>query len=395
MSMVVPFLPMFIKVLGVTDPHELQRWSGLVVSGVFITAAIATPFWGWIGDRVGKKKMVIRAIFGLSVSMFVIGLSANVMQLFLFRLLQGVLSGFIASALALVSANTPKERSGFAIGFLATSSAAGTLLGPFAGGFMADSFGYRSVFFITAGLCFISGLLILFFVREINPSENYKNNFIQNFKFVTLDRNIKYAMITLIVSSAAISMIQPLFALFIEERIGSIKFFATLTGAIFGISGIFEVIASPLWGKRNDRMGYKKNLSYALIGAGIAYALHIIPYGVWGLIPVRMFLGFCIGGILPSLYSFINKCTPLERKGTVIGIAAGVTMFGGLIGPLLSGFMAPHTGISFIFILSGMILAVSALLVLPLKDVIYSINDKEAVVSAESDYNPLVNEQVK
>ncbi|MCI0450167.1 MAG: MFS transporter [Chlorobi bacterium] len=136
MSMVIPFLPLFVKELGVTETAEVKRWSGLVVSGVFITAFIAIPFWGWLGDRVGKKKMVLRAILGLAVSQFLIGLSQDVVQLFIFRMLQGALSGFIAAALALVSSNTPKEKSGFAIGFLASSTAAGNLLGPFIGGML-------------------------------------------------------------------------------------------------------------------------------------------------------------------------------------------------------------------------------------------------------------------
>ncbi len=357
MSMVVPFLPFYIKSLGVTDIAELKRWSGLAISGVFITAIIATPLWGWLGDRIGKKKMVIRAIFGLAVSQFLIGLSADVYQLFLFRMLQGALSGFIAAALALVSANTPKEKSGYALGFLATSTAAGNVLGPFVGGLLADNFGYRNVFFITAGLCFLSGLLVLLFVNEINKSSNKQNKISDNYRFVFTNHNVKYAMLTLIIAAAAISMIQPMFALFIEQKIGNVVYLATITGAVFGIIGIFQVISSPWWGKRNDLKGYRKNISYALLGAGIGYALHVVSAGVWELIPIRAFLGFCIGGVLPSLYSFISTNTPSERKGSVMGIASSFTLFGNLIGPLASGYIASYTSINFIFILSGLVLA--------------------------------------
>jgi DHA1 family multidrug resistance protein-like MFS transporter len=360
MSMVVPFLPLFIKTLGVTDIGELKRWSGLAISGVFITAFIATPLWGWLGDRIGKKKMVIRAIFGLAVSQFLIGLSADVYQLFLFRMLQGALSGFIAAALALVSSNTPKEKTGYAIGFLATSTAAGNVLGPFVGGLLADNFGYRNVFFITAGLCSLSGFLVLLFVKEINKETHKENKIADNYRFVFANHNVKYAMITLIIAAAAISMIQPMFALFIEQKIGNIAYLATITGAVFGIIGVFQVISSPWWGKRNDLKGYRKNIAYALLGAGIGYAMHVISSGVWELIPIRAFLGFCIGGVLPSLYSFISTNTPTERKGGVMGIASGFTLLGNLIGPLASGYIAAYTSINFIFILSGLVLIAGA-----------------------------------
>jgi DHA1 family multidrug resistance protein-like MFS transporter len=361
MSMVIPFLPLYVKSLGVTETAEIKRWSGLVVSGVFITAFIATPIWGWLGDRVGKKKMVLRAILGLAVSQFLIGLSQDVVQLFIFRMVQGALSGFIAAALALVSSNTPKEKSGYAIGFLASSTAAGNLLGPFIGGLLADAFGYRNVFFITSILCFISGLLVFFFVKELNTSRSSEGNVWDNYKFVFKNKRLTYAMLLLIISAAGISMIQPIFALFIERKIGQTAYLATITGSIFGVLGLFQVISSSIWGKLNDKKEIRKNLAFALVGAGVGYALHIVTVGVWELVPIRAFLGLCIGGVLPSLYSFINKIIPDIRKGGVMGIASSFTLFGNLIGPLSSGFIASVTSIDFIFVLSGAVLALSSI----------------------------------
>ncbi len=362
MSMVIPFLPLFVKDLGVTEITEVKRWSGLVVSGVFITAFIATPVWGWLGDRVGKKKMVLRAIFGLAVSQFLIGLSQDVVQLFIFRMVQGALSGFIAAALALVSSNTPKEKSGYAIGFLASSTAAGNLLGPFIGGLMADAFGYRNVFFITSAMCAVSGILVFFFVKEINKERSKEGDIWDNYRFVFKNQRLKYALLLLVISAAAISMIQPLFALFIENKIGSTAYLATITGSIFGVVGLFQVISSSFWGKLNDRREIRRNLVWALVGAGIGYALHVVTTGVWELVPIRALLGLCIGGVMPSLFSFINKCIPVHKKGGVMGIASSFTMLGNLLGPLSSGFIASITSIDFMFILSGIILSSSSVL---------------------------------
>lgn len=362
MSMVIPFLPLYVKDLGVTEITEVKRWSGLVVSGVFITAVIATPVWGWLGDRVGKKKMVLRAIFGLAVSQLLIGFSQDVVQLFIFRMVQGALSGFIAAALALVSSNTPKEKSGYAIGFLASSTAAGNLLGPFIGGLLADAFGYRNVFFITSGICAISGLLVFAFVKEINGTRNRESVIWDNYKFVFRNTRIKYAMLLLVVSAAAISMIQPLFALFIERKLGTSAYLATITGSIFGVVGLFQVISSSFWGKLNDKRQVRKNLAWAMVGAGAGYALHVVSTGVWELIPIRALLGLCIGGVMPSLFSFINKCIPDHRKGGVMGIASSFTMLGNLIGPISSGYIASFTSINFVFILSGVILVSFSLL---------------------------------
>ncbi|MCX7878966.1 MAG: MFS transporter, partial [Ignavibacteria bacterium] len=297
MSMVIPFLPLYVKYLGVTEITEVKRWSGIVVSGVFITAFIATPFWGWLGDRIGRKKMVLRAVFGLALSQLLIGLAQDVYQLFLFRMLQGALSGFIASALALVSANTPRENSGYAIGFLASSTAAGNLLGPLFGGFLADLFGFRNVFFITSGLCLLSGLLVLFFVKDVNITISENGNILDNYRYVLFNHRIRSAMFLLIVTAASISMIQPIFALFIESRLNNTQYLATITGLIFGVVGLFQVISSSFWGKLNDRREIRFNLSYALAGAGLGFILHVFTSELWQLLPVRALLGFCIGGV--------------------------------------------------------------------------------------------------
>lgn len=296
MSMVIPFLPLFVKELGVTETTELKRWSGLVVSGVFITAFIATPVWGWLGDRVGKKKMVLRAIFGLAVSQFLVGLSQDVVQLFIFRMVQGALSGFIAAALALVSSNTPKDKSGYAIGFLASSTAAGNLLGPFLGGLMADAFGYRNVFFITSAMCAVSGILVWVFVKEINKSTSKDGDIWDNYKFVFNNSRLRNSVFFINnFSSSNFNDTASFLRCLLKEKITNTEYIATITGSIFGVVGLFQVISSSFWGKLNDKRPIRKNLVWALLGAGAGYALHVVSTGVWELIPIRHYLDYVSG----------------------------------------------------------------------------------------------------
>ena len=176
MSACVPFLPLFVRDLGITDMNEAKFWSSIVFSGPYVLSIIAVPVWGTLGDKYGRKPMVIRAIMGLSVAMFLMGFSQNVWQLFLLRVFQGLASGFIAASLSFVSAETPVEKTGFAISMLQSAQSAGTILGPFAGGILSDIAGIRPVFFIVAGLCLISGLLIVFFVKENKFTKNQNNS---------------------------------------------------------------------------------------------------------------------------------------------------------------------------------------------------------------------------
>ncbi|MEO8666142.1 MAG: MFS transporter [Ignavibacteria bacterium] len=364
MSMVIPFLPFYIRELGVTNPEELEHWSGIVFSGPFILSFIMTPVWGVLGDRFGKKSMVMRAIFGLAVSQCLIGFSANVEQLFIFRMVQGAISGFIASSLALVSTGTPKEKSGYAIGILQTSISSGTVIGPFIGGLIADITSYRTVFFVTSALCLISGVLVLLNVTEPVKRPDIKfYSVVQNIKYVFGNSVIIIAMISITLIQISITITQPVFALFVESITKGTEYISTLTGAIFGTLGIFSVISSPWWGRRNDTKSFKKNITIAICGAAMAYCLHTFITNPYFLFPVRAFLGLCVGGIIPVLYAYINKNISDDRKGGVMGIASSFTLFGNLVGPLLCTVLVMQIDLKYIFLIAGSMLFAIALMI--------------------------------
>ena len=128
MSAIVPFLPLFVRELGVTSLEETAYWSGLVFAGPFFISFFLTPIWGNLGDKYGRKMMTVRAVLGLAIAQVLVGLSQDVTQLFLARLVQGLLSGFLPAAMALVAANTPKEKTGYALGLLQSATAGGTVI---------------------------------------------------------------------------------------------------------------------------------------------------------------------------------------------------------------------------------------------------------------------------
>lgn len=365
MNLVVPFLPFFIRHLGVTEPDELARWSGLVFAGPFVLSFIATPIWGTLGDRYGRKTMVVRAIFGLALSQLLIGFSQNVYQLFLFRIVQGAISGFIASALALVSTNTPREKMGYAMGLMQSASAGGMVLGPFIGGLLADLVGYRHIFFITASLCTIGGFVVVFWVTERKRSDGDGKTFTvtQNLRLMLSDHRLRVVAATLVVGQMSVLMIEPIFALFIESFKSDTKYISTIAGGIFSISGLFMVISAPWWGKRNDRTGYRRNLTIAMAVVGVAYAGHILVADLVQLAALRAFLGFARGGILPTLYALTSIYSPADRQGGMMAIASSMTLLGNLLGPVIGGVIAGTFGITISFVANSCMLLFMSLMI--------------------------------
>ncbi len=165
-SLIMPFLPLYVEALGVTGHQSLNMWSGLVFSITFLFSAIASPFWGSLADRRGRKLMLLRSALGMGIVMVLMGMAQNIWQFLALRAVLGLLGGFIPNANALIATQVPRHRSGWALGTRSTGGVSGALIGPLIGGLLADQYGLRPAFFITAAVLFICFLLTLFCVRE-------------------------------------------------------------------------------------------------------------------------------------------------------------------------------------------------------------------------------------
>src|SRR5690625_4607873 len=119
----MPFLPLFLSQLGVTD--GLNFWSGLAFSVHSVSGMFMMSVWGKLADRYGRKPILIRAGLSLSLVYFLISLSTKAWHVAFFRLLNGALTGFIPMSIALIGTNTPPQYSARYVASVQTSSAAG------------------------------------------------------------------------------------------------------------------------------------------------------------------------------------------------------------------------------------------------------------------------------
>lgn len=368
MSSIVPFLPLFVRELGITSIEETSKWSGLVFAGPFFVSLFFSSLWGNLGDKYGRKLMTIRATFGLAIAQIIIGFSANIDQLFIGRLLQGGLSGFLPAAMALIASNTPEEKTGYALGVLQSSTAAGTVLGPLFGGVISDFLSFRAVFFVVAGLLALVGFAIIFFVKEDKRDESKEIiSIIDNWKYVLSNKNFLIPASLIMLTSLGISFVRPIFVLYVETLEINKNYLPTITGALYSIVGIFSVFSAYWWGKKSEKIGLKKSIVIASIITGLMYLFHSIIVNPYYLIPVRTLLGFGYGALMPLLFTRISNQVVKERRGGVMGVGSSFQVMGNLVGPLFGGYAGAVIGFSFSFVITGTIffvIAVGAFLIL-------------------------------
>jgi DHA1 family multidrug resistance protein-like MFS transporter len=366
MSLVMPFLPLYIQELGVKGFASSARWSGIVFGIPFLFSTFFAPIWGTIGDLYGRKPMILRAMFGASVVITLMGFVKNVHQLLILRALQGILGGFVGPSMALVTTSVPEELLGFSIGFFQTSMIAGGIVGPLFGGILADIMGYRQIFKLT-GLCaFISAMTVLVLVKEErrnNLKEGNTYGLRENISFFFHSKELLTIAFSIFVMQFGIMLVEPVLPLFISTLGVKKKVLATVTGLIFSSTGIVNIFATPLWGKRADKKGYKSTLIICMLGASLCYIPHALVRNAYQLGVLRIILGIFSSGVGPSTQSIIAYNVPPERRGGVYGLANSASLLANLIGPATGGVLAGAIGIRSSFLLTSFFVLTSWLLV--------------------------------
>lgn len=361
MSACLPFLPLYVRELGVLELEEAQQWSGLIIAAPFLFSVITAPIWGALGDKYGRKLMVVRAIIGLAIAMALMGFAQTVWQLMLLRMFQGAVSGFIASTLAFVSSTTPPPRAGYAIGILQSTISAGNIVGSLVGGVLSDVIGMRNVFFFVGAMCLISSIIVIVFVvEERNPAIENKpaTSVISNILFAWNTPALRNILFLIIAAQSSIVFVSPVMPFYLEHLGAPKEYLSTLTGLIVGIVGVFSIFFAPYWGRRNDRVGYVKTLRVAALAVGVSTIVQSFVPSYEYLFGLRAFIGVFTAAIIPTLYTAFSKNTPIENRSGMMGLASSASLLGNLISPSMSGWIASHAGMRWCFAIAGMIMLI-------------------------------------
>lgn len=359
-TMLIPFLPVYMQSeLGATADN-VSLWSGVTYAITFAISAFVSPIWGKLSDKMGKKPMIIRASFLLAITYFLGGIVRTPFELFLVRAFQGIASGLWPACLVMMSACVPKNKIGISMGLMQSANICGGIIGPLLGGILATAFGMRNSFYVGAVALSLITVTTILFIKEPPVAPEKEINKAQNTSYLTFikDKNILILLLCVCMTNLVILQIQPIVSLYVQQLSHNSDKAVLLTGFIMSLGGIAGALASPLWGKTGQKVGFYKTITIAFISAGLLMSLQGVPNSLvlFGLMQFLCGLGF--SGIFPSANSILVLLTPPSSRGMGFGSLFSAQMIGGALGPVIGGVIVSFMSFNTVYIISGSILFV-------------------------------------
>ncbi len=360
MTLLLPFLPIYVEQLGVSDRAAIAQWSGVAYGATFFAAALVAPLWGRLADRYGRKLMLIRASLGMAMAMSLIGMAHNVWELVGLRLFAGFAGGYASGSTILVATQTPKARSGWALGMLTSGIMAGNLVGPLIGGALPPLIGIRATFWLAGGVIFLTFIATTTFIREDKRPATAKKASAQAGWSQIPDMRPVVAMLAMgLLLMIANMSIEPIITIYVGQLVDASRV-TIVSGIAMSAAALGSILSASRLGRLADRSGHWR----VMIGGLVVSGLLLIPQAFvttgWQLVILRFLMGLALGGLLPCVTSIIRHNVPDGIVGRVLGYSTSSQYAGQVVGPLLGGFIGGHIGMRAVFLGTSLLMGLGA-----------------------------------
>ncbi|RPE04667.1 MFS transporter [Candidatus Pantoea deserta] len=355
MTLLLPFLPLYVQQLGVTEPAAIARWSGLAYGATFLSAALTAPLWGRLADRYGRKLMLIRASLGMAIAMALIGMATAPWQLVALRLLAGLLGGYASGSTILVASQTPKAQTGWALGVLSSGIMAGNVVGPLLGGVLPPLIGIRHTFWLTGGVIFLAFLATTFLLQE-QPRQPAAQARTDGESGAVNHRVVRLMWLSGMLLIFANMSIEPIITLYVGQFVQGQQATTVMAGLVMAAAALGSILSAPRLGKLADRIGHWRVLSAGLLACALLLIPQAFISAAWQLVALRFLMGMALGGLLPCVTAIIRHSVPEGQVGRMLGYSTSAQYIGQVSGPLTGGFVAGAFGMQPVFLLTAAVM---------------------------------------
>ncbi|MCX5539610.1 multidrug efflux MFS transporter [Paraburkholderia sp. CNPSo 3076] len=362
MTLMLPFLPLYVEELGVCGHAAIVQWSGIAYSATFFTAALVAPVWGRLGDRYGRKPMLVRASLGMAITMSLIGMSRNIWQLVALRLLAGFAGGYSSGSTILVATQTPRHRSAWALGVLSSGIMAGNLIGPLLGGTLPPLIGLRATFWVAGATIFAAFIATCVFVKEApRPARVAHAAQKGGWSALPNKRPIVAMLVTGMLLMLANMSIEPIITVYVATLVHDPARVTFVAGLAMSAAALGSIVAASRLGRVADRAGHAKVIVVALAASALLLVPQAFVTAGWQLVALRFLMGVSLAALLPCIATVIRHNAPDHAAGSVLGYSVSAQFAGQVLGPLIGGFVGGHLGMRAVFLGTSLLMLAGAL----------------------------------
>jgi MFS family permease len=363
LSMLLPFLPLYVQQLGVSSSSAVIQWSGVAFGATFFGTAITAPLWGHLADRYGRKPMLVRAAIGMAIVMSLIGVAHSVVELVALRLIAGLVGGYASASVVMIGTQAPRERAGWALGILSTGALTGNLIGPLVGGFLPAWVGIRGTFFVGGAMIAVAAAATIFLIREDFDRESDASRRVvaKEQASATAPRSFIVALLlTAMMVLLANMSIEPIITVYIGQLGVPADHLARTAGIVMASSALGSMLTAARLGALADRVGSWNVIIGCLLATGLVMVPQAFVTRWWQLAVLRGLMGMTIAGLLPAIAKLVRHSVEDRKSGKMLGYLQSAQFSGQVIGPLIGGQIGAHVGLRAVFFVTSSLLVLCA-----------------------------------
>jgi DHA1 family multidrug resistance protein-like MFS transporter len=376
-TLVMPFLPLYLTQLGLTDVGDIAFWSGISLGITPLMTAILSPLWGKLSDRFGRKIMVERSLVCFVLTMVVFAYVTEPWHVFAIRAFQGLFAGYGALGLAMAAESAPPGKMASAIGMVQTAQRLGPALGPVIGGVLAQMVGLRNAFFFASAFYAIGLLLVFFMYHEPKtPAEaasakaaeggagagNVAGRARVTFRNVLAFEHFVLLMGVIFAVQFVDKSLGPILPLYIAEMGVTAERVPIVSGILFGVLAATASVGHHLTGKMLKTHPPRTIIATVSAIAGVAILMFVWHPAVAVLIAAIAVFGVTVGIGMTAAYATAGGVIPHNARATGFGFLTSASLAGLALSPMASGFVAARS-IRLVFAIDAVLLALVAAVV--------------------------------
>ena len=242
--------------------------------------------------------------------------------------------------------------------------ASGGVIGPLIGGYVSDWFGMRFSFYVASGALALATGGVIYYVQDIVDSAaraRAKRSVLDDLRLAVNNKKLLYIMGLFFLVQSCLLIIQPLLTIYVKELMGGMEGAVKASGVVFSLAGIAGIIAAPFWGKTGQKVGFAKTLFFVMVCAGLTNLCQAFVSDIWQFGLVQFIFGLFLAGAAPNINAGIVKTTDPLVRGKAFGLVTAAQQSGGVVGPLVGGFMGTFLATKYILVFTGLVLIITGL----------------------------------